>query len=91
MTKGNEKIEKLIEEYKKYAKENGFRLNQNKKAKEIIIKGLLSDEKKYGVRYCPCRKVTGNLEEDKKKICPCAFHHQEIKGQGHCLCGLFVK
>jgi len=91
MINNKKKIEKLIEQLKKYAKENGFKLNPNKKAVEIIIGGLLAHEEKYGARYCPCRKVTGNLEEDKKKICPCFWHGQEIEKEGHCLCGLFVK
>jgi len=91
MTNKREKIEKLIQECEKYAKENGFKLNPNRKVVETIIKGLLANERKYGAKYCPCRRITGNPDEDKKKICPCVFHRQEIKEQGHCLCGLFVK
>jgi ferredoxin-thioredoxin reductase catalytic chain len=87
----NDKIEKLIREYKKYAKENGLRLNPDKKALGIVIRGLLANEEKYGIRYCPCRKISGNPKDDKNKVCPCAFHRQEIKEKGRCLCGLFVK
>jgi len=88
---GKKKIEKIIEEYEEYANRNGFKLNPNKEVAEKIIQGLLENEKRYGARYCPCRRLTGNLEEDKSKICPCAWHLQEIEKQGHCLCGLFVK
>jgi len=84
-------IEKLIEEYEEYAKQNDFSLNPNKKIVEGIVKTLLDREKKFGFRYCPCRKITGNPEDDKKIICPCAYHRAEIKKDGHCLCGLFVK
>ena len=87
----SENIEKLIKEYEKYAKENGWRLNPDKKIVERIVKGLLANEKKYGFRYCPCRRVTGNPEDDKPKICPCQFMQKEIEEQGHCLCGLFWK
>ena len=87
----NEKIKKLIKEYERYAKEKGFRLNPNKKILEVTIKGLLANEKKYGKRYCPCRKVKEIPEEDKKIICPCIYHKKEIKKQGHCHCMLFVK
>lgn len=83
--------ESLIKKYQEYAKENGFSLNPDQKIVERIISGLLENEKKYGVRYCPCRRIVGNSEEDKPKICPCQFHRQEIEEQGHCLCGLFVK
>jgi len=87
----NGEIEKLIQEYEEYAKRNGFSLNPNKKIVEGIIKSLLEREKKFGARYCPCRKITENQEEDKKIICPCAYHREEIERDGHCLCGLFVR
>ncbi len=84
-------IEKILKEYENYANKNRFKLNQNSEVLKRIVKGLLENEKKYGKRYCPCRRVTGNPEEDKSKICPCKFHLQEIEKTGHCLCGLFVK
>jgi len=86
-----EKINEIIKEYEKDTKEKGRRLNPDKKIVERIVKGLLENEKKYGKRYCPCRRIIGNLEEDSKKICPCFWHREEIKKNGHCLCGLFVK
>jgi len=102
----DDKIEKVIQEvkedsffstsaatsvYEEYAEKNGFALNPNKKVVEGIVKSLLEREKKFGFRYCPCRKITGNEEEDKKIICPCQFHRLEIEKDSHCLCGLFVK
>ena len=86
-----EKIGKIIEEYEEYAARNGYKLNQNREILEGLIRGLLENEKKYGFRYCPCRIVSGNSEEDKSKICPCRFISKEIEEQGHCLCGLFIK
>lgn len=87
---GETKIGSLIEKYKEYAKQNGFSLNPNREVVERIIRGLLENEKKYGKRFCPCRRVTGN-QEDRLKICPCVWHRQEIEKNGHCLCGLLVK
>ena len=87
----DEKFKRLIREYEDYANKNGFKLNPNLEVVNRIIKGLLENEKKYGKRYCPCRRVTGNPEEDKSKICPCQFHQEEIEKNGHCLCGLFQK
>lgn len=84
-------VEAIIERYDNYAKSNGFRLNPDRKAVERVINGLLANEKKYGKRYCPCRRVSGDAEEDSKKICPCAFHKEEIAKDGHCICNLFVK
>jgi len=86
-----EKIERLIEWYRKHAKENGFRLNPDQEAVERLVKGLLANEKKYGERYCPCRRIAGNKEEDNPKICPCKWHKEEIEKDGHCFCGLFKR
>ena len=85
------KTDKFIEEYREYAEKQGISLNSNEKMVEAIVGGLLNREEKFGQKYCPCRKITGNREEDKKIICPCVYRHQEIKEQGRCLCGLFVK
>jgi len=84
-------IDEIIERYDNYAKSNGFRLNPNRKVVEGIVKGLLANEKKHGKRYCPCRRVTGNVEEDSKIICPCVFHKDELEKDGHCFCNLYVK
>ena len=86
-----EGIEEVIQWYEDYAKKNGFRLNPDRATVERLVKGLLNNEKKYGARYCPCRRVTGNIEEDRPKICPCAWHKEEIKKDGHCYCGLFAR
>ena len=66
-------------------------LNSNEKIVDAIIGELFNNEEKYGEKYCPCRKVTGNKEEDKKIICPCIYHLDEIEEMGHCHCNLFVK
>jgi len=88
----NEKIiEELKAKYAKYAEDNGFKLNPDEKAVDRVINGLLENEKKHGEKYCPCRRVTGDKEEDAKKICPCIWHKDEISKDGHCLCRLYVR
>lgn len=77
--------------YADYAGQNGFRLNPNKEVATKIIKGLIENERKYGKKYCPCRRVTGNEEEDLKRVCPCIYHKDEIEKNGHCSCNLFFK
>jgi ferredoxin-thioredoxin reductase catalytic chain len=83
--------QELIKEYEEYAASNGFKLNPDRKIVEAIVKGLLMREEKNGARYCPCRRVTGDIEEDKKIICPCIYHKEEIEKDGHCHCNIFVK
>lgn len=87
----SQKIEELMKEYAEYAKANGFQLNPDKKITEGIINGLLRNEEMNGAKYCPCRRITGDKAEDSKKICPCVWHKDEIKKDGHCLCNLYVK
>jgi ferredoxin-thioredoxin reductase catalytic chain len=86
-----EKIEQLKKEYAEYAKSNDFQLNPDEKVVERIINGLLMNKEKHGEMYCPCRRVSGDKEEDAKKICACIWHKDEIEKDGHCFCNLYVK
>ncbi len=85
------KIDELIKKYEQYAKKNGFFLNPDRKTLRVVVKSLLEREKKFGSKFCPCRRITGVQKEDEKIVCPCVYHLREIKEQGRCLCGLFVK
>ncbi|MFA5169702.1 MAG: ferredoxin-thioredoxin reductase catalytic domain-containing protein [Candidatus Paceibacterota bacterium] len=87
----DEEMEKLIKISEDYARSKGFKLNPNRAVVEGIVKGLLAHKENFGEIYCPCRKVTGNKDEDKKIICPCIYHLDEITKDGHCFCNLFVK
>lgn len=87
----DEELEKTIKEYEEYAKSKGFKLNPNKQIVEAMVKALLAKEKALGKRYCPCRKTSTNEKENKRIICPCFYHLEEIENQGHCFCNLFVK
>lgn len=86
-----ENTEETIRNYQVYAEKNGLKLNPDREVVERLVKGLLANEKKHGAKYCPCRRISGNPEEDKPKICPCQWHKEEIEKDGHCLCGLFVR
>ncbi|MDD5148518.1 MAG: ferredoxin-thioredoxin reductase catalytic domain-containing protein [Candidatus ainarchaeum sp.] len=81
--------EKILEDSEKYAKTMGFWLNKDKKMLEIVIAALAKKQEKHGRPYCPCRVFTGKAEEDEKIACPCIFHIEEIKKDGHCKCRLF--
>jgi len=91
MTNDDDKIKKVIREYEEYVRQNGFSLSPNRKMVEGIVKSLLEREKNFGARYCPCRRLSGNPEEDRKIIYPCFYHRTEIEKDSRCLCGLFVK
>jgi ferredoxin-thioredoxin reductase catalytic subunit len=81
----------MLRSIRRYARASGYMIQPNKKILNVLIKGLLNNIKKYGHKYCPCRKVAGNPIEDKKIICPCIFHKDEIKADGYCKCMLYYR
>ncbi|MCK4520324.1 ferredoxin:thioredoxin reductase [Candidatus Parcubacteria bacterium] len=91
MIEKKQKFEQLLEEYENYAEKNGFRLNPDRKVVSYLIKTLLERERKYGRRYCPCRRIKESEKENSKIVCPCLYCKKEIKKDGHCHCFLFVK
>jgi ferredoxin-thioredoxin reductase catalytic chain len=84
-------VENLIKENEEYAKSKGYKLNPNILVVSGVTNGLLARKENFGELYCPCRKMTGNKQEDEKIICPCIYHESEIEKDGHCFCNLFVK
>ena len=84
------KFERIIQDSRKYAQQNGLCLNPDKKVVESLVKAIIQREKKYGQRYCPCRVISGDKEKDKKIICPCQYCLKEVEENGYCHCRLFV-
>lgn len=71
---------------------DNFVLNSNKQIVIDVATGVLSNEKKKGFKYCPCRLPVGDKEKDLGLICPCNFKIQETwRDRGDCWCSLFVK
>ncbi len=72
--------------------ENRFVLNPDTPRVRLLAKGVLSNEKNHGLKYCPCRITTGERFLDLKLICPCNFQAQRTwREKGECWCSLFVK
>jgi len=88
---------KLRNVWEKFTEKNNFILNPDNEHVDMIIKGVLKNEEKYGFKLCPCRIRYGIQEKDLELICPCNFktHTTWInppKGRKPmCWCGLFVK
>lgn len=90
MTKDLEQEKEKVRQFtKNYCKLTGYTLNPDEKIAEMIIEGLAKNRVNKGFQYCPCRPLSGNLEEDKLKICPCKWHKDEIAADSHCHCQLF--
>ncbi|WP_440951898.1 ferredoxin-thioredoxin reductase catalytic domain-containing protein [Methanococcoides sp. FTZ1] len=84
-------IEKLYGLAVKYAERKGYKLNPDKETVDSVIEGVAENIEEYGKRYCPCRFVSGDPEEDKKIICPCIYIEDEIENDGMCHCELFFR
>jgi len=82
--------DKLYEILSKYAESQGIGLNRDKPFVMDILKGLLTNEARYGYRSCPCRLAWGVKEKDTDIICPCVYRDPDIKEYGSCFCGLYV-
>ena len=85
-------IESQIHEWAKdYAEKNGLKLNPDYDLVVQAIKGLAQNKREYGIQYCGCRQVSGDVKKNKDLICPCIHRTLDIQKRGSCKCGLFVK
>jgi ferredoxin-thioredoxin reductase catalytic subunit len=83
---------KVLEEWVNRQEKDKFVLNPDKQIVERLMRGVLNNEKNYGLKFCPCRMTTEDLEQDKKLVCPCNFKIQKTwKEKSECWCSLFVK
>ena len=89
--------EQLREVWSHFCEGNDFILNPDKAHVDTIIEGVLLNEKKFGLKLCPCRLRDGTRKKDIELICPCNFKNhttwlKPVDGRGAmCWCGLFVK
>lgn len=86
----NEEEREVLTRLETYAADNGYGLNPDREAVERVVRGMVMRRQKKGELYCPCRFVTGNAETDRKIICPCVYHAEEIAKDGQCHCQLLV-
>lgn len=85
----DEQAKKIKDWAKRYAEKKGFEVNPDEERVDEVVKGLAVRQEKFGKRYCPCRIITGDAEEDRKIICPCVYHEEEVREHGMCHCKLF--
>ncbi len=68
-----------------------YNFNPDPEIVKSIIKAMAKRYQQFGADYCPCRRVVGDKEKDALIICPCVYHEQEVREDGHCHCQLFTK
>lgn len=78
--------------WERFAEKNEFMLNPDKEHVDTVLKGVFSNEEKFGLKLCPCRLRDGTRARDLTLICPCNFKSDATwRDKGMCWCGLFVK
>ena len=85
--------DKVIRAWKDFANASSvFRLAEDENEVKMLAGGVLENMRNRGLKYCPCRITSGDLEKDLNLICPCNFFRQKNWNElGECWCGLFKK
>jgi ferredoxin-thioredoxin reductase catalytic chain len=85
-----EEIQKLSGKLKREAEQSGYHLNPDTEFVADLVRGLLTNERRYGYWACPCRLASGRKEEDLDIICPCDYRDVDLTEYGTCYCALYV-
>lgn len=86
--------EKFLGAIEKFTENNEFQVNPDTEKVKMLLDGVFNNEQNHGLKFCPCRLITKDFEEDLKLVCPCNFLIHETykdKDDGECWCGLFVR
>lgn len=82
----------FLEAIENFTEKNEFQVNPDKEKVNMLLEGIFNNEKNHNLKYCPCRLITKDFEEDLKLVCPCNFLiHDTYKEKGECWCGLFSR
>ena len=68
----------------------GYFLNQDTALVLDLVRGLCTNQERYGFEACPCRFCIGPREQNLDIICPCFYRDEDLAEFGSCFCGLFV-
>ena len=83
-------VETLYEMLRKTQEAKGYFFNKDRERVFELLEALIINKKRYGYMACPCRLASGNKENDKDIICPCAYRTPDIEEYGSCYCNLYV-
>jgi ferredoxin-thioredoxin reductase catalytic chain len=83
-------VEELYATLKRIQEPKGYFFNRDRQKVLDILTGLLINRGRYGYMCCPCRLASGDREQDRDMICPCAYREEDIHEYGSCYCNLYV-
>ena len=86
----DDEIEKLHLRLDRDAEASGYHLNPDVEFVRDLVRGLITNERRYGYWACPCRLASGHKEEDLDIICPCDYRDPDLSEYGTCYCSLYV-
>jgi ferredoxin-thioredoxin reductase catalytic subunit len=85
-----DEVNRLHDRLNTEAEATGYHLNPDVEFAKELAKGLLTNERRYGYRACPCRLASGEKQDDIDIICPCNYRDQDLNDYDTCYCGLYV-
>jgi len=83
-------VHQTRERLRREAESGGYHLNPDPQFTLGLVKGLLTNQRRYGYRACPCRLASGSKAEDLDIICPCDYRDPDLDEYGTCYCALYV-
>ena len=83
-------LDSFYRKVKKDVEASGYNLNPNVEFTKELLKGILTNKKRYGYGSCPCRLAVNNKEIDIDIICPCDYRDPDLNDYDTCYCGLYV-
>jgi ferredoxin-thioredoxin reductase catalytic chain len=85
-----ERIDALYSQLDRDAEAGGYHLNPDEAFTRDLLKGLLTNEQRYGYQSCPCRLAADERQKDLDIICPCDYRDADLLDWGACYCALYV-
>ena len=83
-------VDELLQHLEADAEASGYHLNPDQEFTRELVRGLLTNQKRYGYISCPCRIADGKRENDLDIICPCDYRDPDLNDFGACYCALYV-
>jgi ferredoxin-thioredoxin reductase catalytic chain len=82
--------DRLYDRLFREAEAAGYHLNPDVEFTKDLVKGLITNERRYGYQACPCRLAVGSKQEDLDIICPCDYRDADLADYDACYCALYV-
>jgi ferredoxin-thioredoxin reductase catalytic chain len=83
-------VDQTYDRLRRDAEASGYRLTPDADFARELIRGLLTNEARYGYRACPCRLASGDRMDDLDIVCPCNYRDADLEAYGACYCSLYV-